>query len=650
MRGSSGMRLDIQRSSAAAWHHLVSTGGLDPNGYDKPIVTALRSCLDLDLSRDIASELAEKKIPIESFLSGFFRAVRPYGLMLQDLLRLFSEAGAQFGEHNLAVQFNFEDNEELGFDVEQFRQWMAQWSRANGLALEAHWNTNQLWQLSSVLRRNDAARNERQRPELRLWMLDYREKRRWPSSRPLLRRTGDSELDILLERAWNLWVIVMDECERQSQDRDDLREKWHRENRLADFPDDEDQAWPINVLASLDSDHWPASLIESIISLSEDARLDQDDPGIEQAKTKLRQLYESVPGVATTRESWVLAWEAYLDLPLWKQRHELYSAWVSTQILAAADSLPKRVHTEDRTLRFQFSGSHLATLPTLVPAVHLWAELRSPLKHRPLGSGRKSKIQPDFTLLQDPLTGERSAFLVVECKQYKKASKKNFLAALIDYGRGRPNAQIILVNYGSTPDYWLDEAPPELRDRLFMFGDFRPGSSTVLDQFQALVRDALNFRRRGPGELETAKYPSLQAHDKPPLERVLLRWRQGRDLDLHILFRGLHGPFRVAYSQRGSLQEEPWIMLDHDVQSAPGCEEIQLVKYFEGSYECFVHSYSGETFHSCEAEVEVAYKDSSIKLAAPTGGSRWWHVLDWDSRSQSLCIVNALSDLEPEAP
>jgi hypothetical protein len=164
------------------------------------------------------------------------------------------------------------------------------------------------------------------------------------------------------------------------------------------------------------------------------------------------------------------------------------------------------------------------------------------------------------------------------------------------------------------------------------------------------VREALNFRRPRSGELGTTIHPSSQAHDNPPLDRVSLRWRRGRDLDLHIQFRGSQGAFRVAYSQRGSLQEEPWMMLDRDVQSAPGHEEIQLVKYFEGSYQCFVHSYSGEALQSCEAVVEISHRDSSIKLTPPTGESQWWHVFDWNSRSQSLCIVNASSDLEPESP
>ena len=39
--------------------------------------------------------------------------------------------------------------------------------------------------------------------------------------------------------------------------------------------------------------------------------------------------------------------------------------------------------------------------------------------------------------------------MVVECKQYKRASAENFTAAIIDYAANRPNAKVLLVDYGA---------------------------------------------------------------------------------------------------------------------------------------------------------------------------------------------------------
>ena len=165
------MNPQLFSSAAPAWRHLVTTAGFDPDGYDEPLVRALRDPaegLGLDPARDIAQELADRRVSIEDFLAAFFRVMRPYGRMLQDLLDLFTEAGAQSGEHNLAVEFDFGRGVDLGFDVEQFRQWLARWARAISSVAEARWSTDQLWQLVKILRHRQGG-NEPASPELNQW-------------------------------------------------------------------------------------------------------------------------------------------------------------------------------------------------------------------------------------------------------------------------------------------------------------------------------------------------------------------------------------------------------------------------------------------------------------------------------------------------
>jgi hypothetical protein len=409
-------------------------------------------------------------------------------------------------------------------------------------------------------------------------------------------------------------------------------------------------AWPLRVLGGLDSDLWPASLVSGLVSMAREARsLGSADPSFADRKARLQDLFASLPATSVERETWVLEWQAYLDLPLWKQRHELYSAWVSTQILAATDPLPRRVHNEDGVLRFSFGGSHVATLPTLEPSVHLWAELRSPIEHRPLGLGRKTKIQPDFTLLCDPVTGKRSAFLVVECKQYRHASKKNFLQALIDYARGRPDATIVLVNYGPIPEHWLGEAPVELQSRIHMIGDFRPGQDSPTENFRQIVRQAITKRtwpRSATKEPTSGTEPIATSH--PALRRVILRWNQVRDLDLHLFFQGAGRSHHTHFAERGSLSDEPWMALDKDDQYTPGREELEIERSLKGLYRCFVHAYSGGNLETASAEIEIEYRGSRMRISCPaTASGVWWHVFDWDSRMDVLTMVGRLTDEEP---
>ena len=145
-------------------------------------------------------------------------------------------------------------------------------------------------------------------------------------------------------------------------------------------------------------------------------------------------------------------------------------------------------------LRFTFGGSHIATLPTLEPSGFTFGrKWGHPSNFNRSGSAGRTK-SADFTLLRDPVTGKHSAFLVVEFKQYKEAPKGNFMAALIDYAHGRPDADIVLFNYGPAPALWIEEAPLELRERLPLIGDFRPGSKYPPIHFRQIIQQAISLR------------------------------------------------------------------------------------------------------------------------------------------------------------
>jgi hypothetical protein len=639
----------IISTAADAWRHLVTTAGLDPDGYDEPLAIALTDGegLGLRAGRNIADELERLGITIEDFLAAFFRAMRPYGEMLRDLLDLFTEAGAQFGEHNLAVEFDFGKGNDLGFDVEQFRQWLAWWRRASESFQETRWSQEGLWNLVRLLRRGEPSHSGS--PEFRQWRSEYREQRCWPTTHVSLPSSGDAELDELLRRAWRLWETVMRHCAEKSRDRDDLAQQWRVGWNREDRESTEDDNWPIDVLGALDSDLWPASLLEGILSTSQQVRVAQGgDLPLPELKAQLHELFASVPAASVQREALVLEWQAYLDLPLWKRRHELYSAWVSTQILGATLPAPRRIHSDDGVLRFAFSGSHVASLPTFDPAVHLFAELRSPLAQRPVGFGRKARIQPDYTLLADPITSKQSAFLVVECKQYKRASRKNFLAALIDYAAGRPNAEVVLVNYGAVQVKWLDETPSEVRKRLHLIGDFRPGSEGSIDRFREIIRAVLEERdSSGQTTPSVSMLSMLPESSDPALRRVTLKWDIGGDLDLHLSFHGRDWQ-EVYFSRRGSLNESPWMELDADVRSGPGREEVQIARAMPGEYRCLVHDYSGDGFERYGASVELQLDGSNVSVSCPgSKPGRWWHIFDWNSVSGRFLLVNEVTDSKP---
>lgn len=123
----------------------------------------------------------------------------------------------------------------------------------------------------------------------------------------------------------------------------------------------------------------------------------------------------------------------------------------------------------------------MGTIETEKGRIHICSELRSPLDN-PLGKGRKGHIRPDYLLSFEPITDPSQTVVVIKCKQYRKAKTKNFVDALIDYARGRPNAKVILVNYGAIPGTILGRVNETLKQRTLLIGNFLPSGRKALGE------------------------------------------------------------------------------------------------------------------------------------------------------------------------
>jgi len=323
----------------------------------------------------------------------------------------------------------------------------------------------------------------------------------------------------------------------------------------------------------------------------------------------------------------------------------LYSAWISTQILNALRNQGVEIHCIDSQLLFEFRGTHLATIGTFRPNLHLMAELRSPLV-APRGVGRKRAMQPDYSLITSPITSPECSVLEVECKQYLVASKRKFADALTDYASGRPNAQIVLVNYGPASNDILDEVDASVRSRTRVIGLMRPRSEPAQSVFAELVKETIARRfaitlPRSPVAAITAMQRGGSAGE------IVLCWGNfPNDLDLHLRIFQRGQLFEVSYSSKGSISDTPWAQLDHDIQLGHGQETIQIARWLNGLYRCAVHNYSGERpLAGCGAKLAVVFGKQEFLFECPTNGTgSWWEVFSYSPGTEKLEIFNRMTN------
>jgi hypothetical protein len=633
---------------------------LDTQSYDKflpqELFVSLKSSLPTTSATDLDSLLETNTVPVEEFLVAFFRVVQPFADMMTDLLGLFEQAGANQGRLNLAVRFNFDkDLPPLEFDLEHFRRWQESWQRVVGSYLANMWNNNSLWQLSGLLRSMDArVRN----PQMQKWLADYNggNNRRgsWPDVEPPPPQCGIPELDATLTRVWRVWLTVVQQSKRFGKEREQLNRLWHAEmrtERMRTERAEHQERWPLGLLAGLDSDQWAASLAkgtyfraETISDLPEPRRRSESDA----LNQKLTELFDSLLVVEVEGQALQRTLQDFLNLPIWKQRHELYSAWVSTQIVNALGDHGVEIHCFGGRLLFEFKGTHLATIGTFRPNLHLMAELRSPLA-APRGVGRKHAIQPDYSLITSPVTSPDCSVLEVECKQYLAASKRKFADALTDYAKGRPNAQIVLVNYGPTANDILDKVDADVRNRTHVIGLMKPRSEPSQSDFTELVKKTVLNRFAATPAGIPISLPSPTQHGQLA-GQIVLSWESlPKDLDLHLNILLREQVSAVNFSSMGSISDNPWARLDQDIRNGRGPETIQIARWLDGTYHCGVLNYSDDySLAGCGAKLAVMLGRLELVIECPTSGAGvWWDAFSYSPTTGKMKIFNRITNSFP---
>jgi uncharacterized protein YfaP (DUF2135 family) len=638
--------IELLDSAVKVWAFLKQQGGLDEDYYDKAILIELRSRLFLPEDCDLDIELRNRQITTENFLLAFFEAVQPYAEMMSDLLAMFQSAGAKETDHNLAVEFDFgSDSPALKFDLNHFRDYLHVWEKQKGHYLQMNLNSKSLWDLFSIFK--DVSWNASVlNPEFQIWYSEYK-KERWPTQplRPPISR--DIRLDEVLSKVWQIWSGFVNACKLYGSERRNVVDAYYnrpkdeqkRENTSA-----ESSGWALDVIGPTESDRWAGSFAHKVYYSAE--TIVRKPPEMRQAmandlRLSLEAVLSQFPRQEILTETLVDRLKEFLNLPIWQRRHELYSAWVSTQILNAIPSKSLRIHTVGKKLVFAFSGTHLATFDAYTPRLHVWAELRSPLEH-PIGKHRTGAIQPDYSLITDPVSNPEASILEVECKQYRKPSVSNFSAALTDYAQGRPNAQVVLVNYGAVDQEHLARVNETVRDRTFLVGNMRPGSPEAQERFKQLVQGAV--QKRFARFLSPDSFMiSLEKNAK-----VVLAWQtEPRDLDLHLHLTLPNKVYDINFSDIGSLSNPPWAQLEKDIRDSAEPEVIRVSQWEKGKYQFAVHNYSKERILTgCGAKLTFVYGEEEITYQCPQEGTgEWWLAFEIDGRTGEVNVVNKIAEV-----
>ncbi|HDY4895935.1 TPA: hypothetical protein ACPZQN_004475 [Yersinia enterocolitica] len=576
------------------WRSLCSSAGLELRlkggrlGRDADVEELLRqslavpetvTSLDTWLISDAAS--SHPTISTEQLLIELLKSQVGFAQMIKDILDVLIIAEAKQTSHQLTVEFKFDNvTDPIKATLEQFREVV----HRTQLVLEKRPklpNSNLMWSISGVLTS---------------FLADYPRNNPPADFPPVIAITPTmyKGIDVQLARISRLVSDFIELWRLHGDTRKQVRDVALTMNNI----DSEADVLRGQLFAAFDN--WDVGVLSGAQNISSQVVSGKLDPEV-----ALETLTEALSEI-----EWADIWVDHtirdlldvLNLPAWRRRHELYSVWAGTRMLAVVERIAPdmRFHPVDGVLSFEFGGSRLATFNWGNKQFDVWAELRSALVGR--SRKRKKGIQPDFRVLQADISksANMQTTYVLECKHYLNANTSNFTQAAADYARSCPNAVVHVVNHGPADEQLLNAVlPTELQSRAQFIGSATPLQDAATQALSNAIRDAIFPGLPPPEPISLAPKPVASKTESALIHTcvgyVQLEWDDSlEDMDLVLRAIGPDGQviYSVDFCNKGALEMPPFALLDEDVRHGPGKERIDISSWHFSRYELLATNYS----------------------------------------------------------
>lgn len=598
----------MHSTAADLWRSWLRSGVLRPQDYDRDLADAIRRQLGPSRTRDLARAMDRAEWTPRDLLQAIAPDLDSFSGMLRDLLRLYEKVGARSATgENLLISYEFDENDPFDVLLSSFREQEESARRVSSSGSGITFRPDDVFQ-NPAREFGDWDAVDRlfgPRPD------------EWPFARgaPRFDPTGHPRTDAVVGRGMRMVDAVMATLARLGPTRAEVAQ-WVHESGA--------EGTVAGNMARAAHDYCPLMTTAALHGLADAVRNGSVEPGM------LDELDAWLTGFESKTELETLVSDVtdLLSLPSWGKRHELYSAWISTQfdLALAVDRAEFRV--VDGALRFPFKATLLAEIVAAGGAYELWCEMRTDLVD-PVSRERLRGIQPDFRILRREPTGGDATVLAVEVKQYRRGAAGRHGRALARYAAGLPGATVLLVGHGPLGKTVRDKVPVADRSRTVVFEGVRPGRPDNSAAFRAEIERLLP---PPPATLNaspaTGRRPSAtHGRSRELPTRFELRWGPSvHDLDLHVRFAsGETSWWDNLSTPDGALQRDAF----------DGGPEVVLMSPDAGPpVEVMVKLYSRDvaSVFEANAEVTVRWADGGVQRLRPRG-------LTADPREWRVCRV-----------
>lgn len=613
------------------YQFLIKQGGLKPyeNSHDINFKESLKSEFKIKTPKELVN------ITVEEFLLFFFNSSEVYSVMMSDVVKMFerAQATAEDGKNNIKLDIIFDRiKDKLKIDLSSFIEKQVNSTKIVQRISSGFKTNRNLWEMTKIF----SDLNFENVPFV--FFCYQKTKEEWEKLISF-KKTGNIELDEGIDR---IRFILNSYYQEYLYYTDGVA---YGDLPLFKFNKEEElkvtsvifKELNYSKLLTIERNYFTNNVINSINQVL------SNQQNFEQAIQCIDDYFKKFD-VVTIKER-INLFKEYLKLPIWKLRHELYSIWVMSQIIDISDNL--KINTQQGKLLFAFKPTHQARLEYKEAdkdlSIDLWSELRTKTSIPLIGKGRTKGIQPDYTIVHGDSSKADDAIVVIECKQYKKASYSNFSKAMVDYSNVHKNAYVFLVNYGSLTSNFESKFSNQFSDnskRSIAIGDFNPMLPNVIKEFKDSLKEKIS-PATGGNALKTKIPKNLndKIENRGLFEfkegfQVRLTWSEAiRDLDLYLECDDV----TIYFRNRSSCISGNTISFGNDLKTIPRSnpleyEAIDVQGYLKQNFEVYVSKFSTEVqgIGKSKAVVEVVYNnDVYYRFECPeTLSSDRWNVFE----------------------
>lgn len=609
----------INNNTRDLWDAIKKMGHFSDSYYDKSIELDMKNELGLKKNESL------QELQPEVVFSTFFKVMSPLSIMYEDILCLFECCKASKSSKNIEIEFQSSEFSFAKFNIQHFIEAKSKLENVKTYTKKISIDEKKIKNIWALKSGNNIRENEEIKNELfRKWADEYWEnKDKWPEITLKFEVIAKNlPISELLQRSFECWQELFNFY--KSTDRINWHnciEKYSRLEKALLY--EESDYWLIYSLLGL---YYYA---ENYLSFSENRR--------EQIRHQLTKFLEAFHITDGYVEKNIQVWHEFLQLPVWEKRHEVYSIWIFTQIMASFPKECVKFRIKDGKLIFPFSGANLASVKLNKKVFDVWTELRTQAIVTPIGKSRKNAIQPDYSIVCGNENDIQDTVVVVECKQYKKANKKNFSEAIVDYADNRPKAKVLLVDYGEINLECIITAVKKVSQRRYdIFSKCRPQNENVA-KFSETIRKFLY------------QYSDIFEASTKYSMRFVLSWdgiSEAQDFDLYMNFIEDDKIHELSYRSQNIKGSK----YSGDIRKSPGEEWIKVENWHQGVYDVWVNNYSDDINFTDGNPVVIVEREDieqaiEIKLEKSYSNKlNWWHILKIDTRLNIGYVINKMTD------